>query len=247
MPDLKCEDEAKCHSAQMTEYISSVVQEAINFRLAPEPNSRGWKYVNLAGAITDISMRLTGVMWVGPKLGLSEEYWKNSRSYIDTAVEWPAILFTAPSWSRKALFWLCPTGRKIRAHLRKIKELVIPELLHRLDSDEPNEAFSLIDGLLPAANDPQREAKVERSVEQIQFLTFAAAPLIALITNQFLLTAMGYPDVADMLREEMRTAIAKHGGLNDKAVTDMPKLDSFFRETLRVSPPQSREYPRISW
>lgn len=226
--------------ASMTNYIADQTDIAIAERIAPPANTRGWRTVMLWDATLDIIHRVTAAVMVGPDLAATPEYIYHARGYTEEVTSWNAPLFAMPAFLRVPFFWLSKGGRQIRYHQREVQKFVYPELRKRQAAEHSSENFAMLDGLLKSAKD-NTEASYARIVNQELFLTFAAAGLFSVVVCQLILSALGHPEYLEPLREEIGNAVRECGGWNKDACSRMPKLDSFLRETLRLSPPTARK------
>ncbi|KAK7530968.1 cytochrome P450 [Phyllosticta citribraziliensis] len=224
-----------CMSATCS--ISAFTDLAIEERIAPPMNSRGWRTVMLWDATLDIIHRVTAAVMVGPELAADPEYIHHARGYTEEVTSFNAPLFAVPSFMRVPYFWLSKGGRQIRKHQAEVRKFVYPELRRRQAENYSSENFSMLDGLLKSAKDSDTEKPFARIVDQELFLTFAAAGLFSVVVSQLILSVLGYPEYLEPLRQEIETAVKECGGWNKDAAARMPKLDSFLRETLRLSPP----------
>ncbi|KAH9864476.1 hypothetical protein J1614_010410 [Plenodomus biglobosus] len=198
-------------------------------------------------ATLDIIHRVTAAVMVGPELAANPDYIYHARGYTEEVTSWNAPLFAMPAFLRVPFWWVSKGGRKIRAHQRKVQTFVYPELRRRQAGDYESKNFSMLDGLLKSAKDAT-EASYARIVNQELFLTFAAAGLFSVVVCQLILSVLGHAEYLEPLREEIEKAVRECGGWNKDACARMPKLDSFLRETLRLSPPTARTfYPPCEW
>ncbi|KNG46901.1 amp-dependent synthetase ligase [Stemphylium lycopersici] len=246
----------------MTDYIAEQTDIAIAERLAPPDNTRGkylvllhphfisskiksrrgltksagWRNVMLWDATLDIIHRVTAAVMVGPELAANKDYIHHARGYTEEVTSWNAPLFAMPPFLRVPFWWVSKGGRQIRAHQREVQKFVYPELRRRQAAGYESKNFSMLDGLLKSAKDGT-EASYARIVNQELFLTFAAAGLFSVVVCQLILSVLGHPKYMEPLREEIERAVRECGGWNKDACARMPKLDSFLRETLRLSPP----------
>ena len=82
------------------------------------------------------------------------------------------------------------------------------------------------------------EADARRHAYRILHLTFAGTGTSISLTQHLIWQILLFPKYLAPMREEIEGALAEHGGwISDKALSHMPLLDSFIRETLRMNPP----------
>ncbi|KAK8157446.1 cytochrome P450 [Phyllosticta citrichinensis] len=223
----------------MTTYIADQTDLAIEERIAPPPNSRGWRTVMLWDATLDIIHRVTAAVMVGPELAVTPEYIYHARGYTEEVTSFNAPLFAIPSFMRVPYFWVSKGGRKIRKHQAEVRKFVYPELRRRQAEEYSSESFSMLDGLLKSAKDSSTENSFARIVDQELFLTFAAAGLFSVVVSQLILFVLGFPEYLEPLRHEIETAVKECGGWNKDAAARMPKLDITLQRKVDVDIPLS--------
>ncbi|OJJ45961.1 hypothetical protein ASPZODRAFT_133815 [Penicilliopsis zonata CBS 506.65] len=175
---------------------------------------------------------------VGPELGFSKEYVAHARGYTQTIPVWVALKFLLPSSLYSASSYVLPPGRAVRHHLAETRRLVLPEirkLLADQGDDAAVESRSVLAGLVKlSAPDAQDDEALAEIVNQLLFVLFAGADLFAVVLSQLLLNILGHPQYEAELREELAAA---GDNWTRRSAHQLPKLDSFLRETLRLSPP----------
>ena len=153
---------------------------------------------------------------------------------------WSGGMHILPGWLRRIFFQLSPGGRQIRRHLKECKKLVFPEL-DRLQAEgdlqtQPLKS-SIACGFLKHAGSKDKSMNYDEIVHQMLILTFAAAPMWNMILNQVIQRYIAFPEYHVELRAEVQSALEEHGGWTEAAFVNMPRLESFTRETLRCTPP----------
>ncbi|CAI6337031.1 unnamed protein product [Periconia digitata] len=223
----------------MTELLSEIIEKAFARHLDPPSDSRGWKTVVLWDDILDVCYDVVGESLLG-ELGASSEYLHHAKSFTETVAVWSGGMHILPGWLRRLYFQLSPGGRKIRHHLSECKRLVFPEL-DRLQNEKCYEKqpsrSSVAQGFLKHTMHNGESNNYDEIVHQMLIVTFAAAPMWNMILNQVIQNHIAFPEHHSALTAEVQNALRLHGGWNKAALLDMPRLESFTRETLRSTPP----------
>ncbi|KAI9644106.1 hypothetical protein NHQ30_007459 [Ciborinia camelliae] len=183
-----------------------------------------------------------GPLLVGPGLGSSQKYIHHASEYTKTIPVWTAMKSMLPPSLRAVSFWILPIGKTIRHHLRETKRLVVPEIKRLIETTPVDGTpFSMLEGLIKLALRLDRKEDLDEILNQILFILFAGADLIAVVLCQLIYRVLAHPEYIPELQAEIETALRDSPSQTwDKNTLEkMPKLDSFIRETLRLSPPIS--------
>lgn len=202
-------------------------------------SSLGWEHVALWDGILEICYDVVGETLLGD-LGTSSEYLHHSKNFTETIALWSGGMHILPGWLRRIYFQLSPGGRKIRHHLSECKRLVFPELDRlKIEGEAGTQSLrsSVAQGFLSHTTADGGINNYDEIVHQMLIVTFAAAPMWNMILNQVIQNYVAYPEYHEVLKAEVQRALEIHRGWNKAAFLDMPRLESFTRETLRCTPP----------
>ncbi|KFA68493.1 hypothetical protein S40285_05402 [Stachybotrys chlorohalonatus IBT 40285] len=139
-----------------------------------------------------------------------------------------------------------------RIHTQRFRNIVIPEIERRLrnwdkqQSDpehnatpaerEPNDLLQWSIQLAKAGGDPYMW-RTNTLADRLLVVNFAAIHTTSFISTEVVLDLVSSKaEYIDEIRDEIKTVLARHGGVwNKRALAEMEKLDSAFRESARYS------------
>jgi hypothetical protein len=204
-----------------------------NFRLTE------WKTVNAFFLSAFLTNRTSGRVLVGD-LCRNDAFLQAMMKYTEGVFSSGVAFNGIPLGPlRKIVYYL--GARQHRRDLENAAAFVVPEVERRMKSQlenpdvpKPNDAIQWnLD--LPLAS--PKEGLALRHAHRILHLSFAATGTVAILITHMIYNVLMYPEYLEPLREEVSACITAHGGWTEKAMSEMWKLDSFIRETLRVQPP----------
>jgi hypothetical protein len=187
--------------------------------------------------------RITNRVLVGKELARDEDYLRKSLDFTGTLL--PAAVWTNfISFGIFRKFAAKFTTFFHRWKLAATTKILLPIVQKRLQDLEKNLSVDHDDSIqwtiLTALQSLDlREHEPQRIVENILHLLFAANSAPGALATQMLYEALITPSHIEILRDEISSVVAEHGGWTWDALAQMPFLDSFTRETLRVYPPGS--------
>ena len=180
-------------------------------------------------------------IFVGPSLNRSREWLDMTERFATDVMVGGEKLKTWKPFLRPIAQYLIPEVRRIRTDHEEAYRLLYPVLRTRAQpeaKEHSKRSNDMIQWIQTRA-----EAKQDRSVDyreqaNIQLLTATAAihtTRLAIIHALFDLAA--YPTHVQPLREELRDVLHDNAGvLTKQSLTQLKKLDSFMKESQRLSP-----------
>ena len=170
-----------------------------------------------------------------------EEYLSTAISYSENGFRHNFLLRVFPDFAKPVVARLLPTSWGVNRALKKANRMVIP-LIHerrRREQDDPRyqkpEDFlqHLMDGGVELNDD------VETTVQRLMVTYLGSGPSTIIAVAQVLFDLCAHPEYVEILRQEALEILSKEG-YTKQALADMKKMDSFMRESQRLSPPTQR-------
>lgn len=204
------------------------------------PPCKEFTKVPLNHRLLRIVSKASGRIFVGSELGRSEEYIDMGINYtIETVAAAQAISFLPPH-ERDAKAGSLPEVKVLQERLQNSYKFIRPIIEARRKSMRDDPDFQKPDDIIQWVLDDGQEKYGEQSdqeLTEIQLnLTFAAIHTTTMSTTNAFYSLAAMPEVAPMLREEIRTVLKEYGTFTTAALQKMKKLDSFMREVFRVYP-----------
>ncbi|KAK3191370.1 hypothetical protein K4F52_002581 [Lecanicillium sp. MT-2017a] len=201
-----------------------LVQQQFQKHLPQElpANADGWTSINALALSRRMVHRGVATQFV-TELAEDEKYLATAISYSENGFKHNFLLRVFPDWAKPTVAYFLPTSWGVDAALRKAKRLVIPIIRERRrreieDADyvKPEDFLQhLMDGGVDIQDD------VDTTVQRLMFLFDLCA----------------HPEYVEPLRQEAIEVLRKGGGYSRQALANMKKMDSFLRESQRLSPP----------
>ncbi|OMP84253.1 Ent-kaurene oxidase, partial [Diplodia seriata] len=206
-----------------------------------------WTPLNATSALLHIVAAATGAIGVGTPLCLDPTYLDASVQYAASVMRAMAAASRVPSWCRWLVAPWLKEVRELKGRIRGMEALVGGVMRARRENGEEAEDLLqwTVDGAARFGLDA--EWKVVRAYLGFVFAAVHSTTVVA--TNVLFNLAAMPPEVTAELRDEMAAALKRHPGGGGGVVTfdalqDMPKLDSFMKETLRLYPLQFANFQR---
>lgn len=171
-------------------------------------------------------------------------------TFLETSQKFTSTLLPSAVWTNFMTFGpLRPLLSKLTTWFHKTQleasiKLLTPEIKRRMrarEAEKPSPCSDSIEWLIDIAEkmDDQRELSVRRLAENVLHLLFAANSAPGALVTQMVYEVLMDPRYLGPLRDEIAAALRAEGSWTAEALADMPLLDSFVRETLRMYPPGS--------
>ena len=127
--------------------------------------------------------------------------------------------------------------------LRKAQNIIIPLIQERrrAEADDPGHVKpeDFLQWMMDGAN--EHDGQPDKLAHRLLILTLAAVHTTSMAATQTLFDLCHRPEYKEELLQEVKEAVAIDGGFKKQTLTRLRKLDSFMRESQRLSPPSLRE------
>ena len=132
----------------------------------------------------------------------------------------------------------------LRRDINRAFKFLLPVINERFDlvaNNAQDRPIDMIQGLVESEVPSPEEGTPIRHAHRILHITFAASAVSSAMILHTLHQTLMTPQYIEPLREEINVAVAKHGW-TERALANMPFLESYIRELLRLYPPSICEY-----
>lgn len=133
--------------------------------------------------------------------------------------------------------------KQLRRRFDRMCEILLPIFEQRRSMSSKAHA-DMIQWLVDTAKDPDTDST--SLARRMPFLNQAAIHTTTHTTAYVILDLCDRPEFIQPLREEMVETIRAHGGIKASTLASLKKLDSFMKESQRLSPMDLSKYPRFS-
>ena len=119
--------------------------------------------------------------------------------------------------------------------------MIIPIIHERRRREQEDPSYEKPDDFLQHLMDGGQEIDdVETTVQRLMVTYLGSGPSTIIAVAQVLFDLCAHPEYVEPLRQEALEVLCK-GGYTKQALAGMKKIDSFMRESQRLSPPTLRE------
>lgn len=171
------------------------------------------------------------------------------------------LYFWVPAPLRRLFWHLSPSGFKVRRVIKKLKSFIIPEIRRTIEvwrtTGRSTDEYTLLGAMLDlkeergqikrdatAMSRGEEERQINIFSDEVIFTAFDSAGPVACLVTQLLFESIRDEKLTEALRAEIATALADNGGeWSVQAMSSLPRLESFTRETLRVDGPTLCKLP----
>ncbi|PKY01598.1 cytochrome P450 [Aspergillus campestris IBT 28561] len=183
--------------------------------------------------ILEVVTASTARMFVGPDLCRDPEW-------LSTVSGYTGDIGAVVSDLRKHYKFLHPiiaprleSYKQLQRRFGKICEILLPIFEQRRKTDSMEHA-DMIQWLIDTAKGPDTDST--RLAKRMPFLNMAAIHSTAHTTVNVILDLCQHPEYIQPIREEIVEAIKAHGIIKASTLASLKKLDSFMKESQRLSP-----------
>ncbi|KAI1389674.1 cytochrome P450 [Hypoxylon trugodes] len=221
--------------------IASEVQEALELEMPPCDD---WTPINLSRKMIRVVVMVSGRVFIGPELCRDERY-------IDAAINYSMDLMKAqqavsmlPEWKRPFLASHLPPVKALDKRFDDADAFLRPLVASRRAMDPKERPDDLVQWLLNG--EAKFGATTTEKLAEVQLgISFAAIHTTTLTTTNAFYNLAAMPELAQDLREEIRSVLAEHNNVfTSSSMQAMKKLDSFMKETLRFHPAFATSFQR---
>ncbi|OTA04137.1 hypothetical protein A9Z42_0047190 [Trichoderma parareesei] len=226
------------------------VRQSVNKNMNQEPFAgflQIWHLVHLVAAS----------FLIGPHFSRNPEYMAYIEDYCLNVPHFVHLYFWVPAPLRKLFWYLSPWGFRVRRVIKHLKAFIIPEIKQTIADwqtngrDRSQDRYTLLRAMLDlkeergqitrdaaAMTKEEEERQINIFSDEVVFTAFDSAGPVACLVTQLLFESIQNPSLTEALRAEISKALADNGGeWSVQAMSSLPRLESFTRETLRVDGP----------
>ncbi|KAK5119704.1 hypothetical protein LTR85_007280 [Meristemomyces frigidus] len=203
------------------------------------PQCKDWTAVKIYPVLARIVAQISGRVLVGSELCRDEEWLRISIEFSTDAFGAARALRAGNKypWSMLLDSYTSPSVARIREGRKKAAALLRPICEKRLASmsdpawKRPNDGNQwLLDSHAHSGE------SIDEVVKSQLRLTMAAIHNTTMSITNDIFDLLAHPEYTECLREEVQQVLAEEGGWTKQALTKMRKLDSFMKESQRMTP-----------
>ena len=189
--------------------------------------------------------------FVGYPLCRDEEWLSTAMKYTENAFRTIILIRLFPDWAKPFVAFFIPYAWKVSSALKKAQSIIVPVIHERRRAEvqrqgdasyqRPND---FLQWMMDEANED--DGQPSKLAHRLLILTLAAVHTTSMAATQALFDLCAKLEYIEPLHREVSQAVAEDGGFKKTTLTKMRKLDSFMRESQRLSPPSLRiDFPTL--
>ncbi|KAL8895631.1 MAG: hypothetical protein Q9207_008088 [Kuettlingeria erythrocarpa] len=197
------------------------------------PQCDDWTEVMVADRFVQLVGRVSSRMFGGTALSQHKEWVNATITFATDGFIGAQKIKKFPHFLRPIACKFIPEISKIKNHYKLAHDLLIPMLKERKRTGET--PMDLLQWMVENAKGDETD---EQFIADIQLkVSFAAIHTSAAAPTQLIYDLCAMPEIIEPLREELKQALEKNDGhLTKQAFNQMPKMDSFLKESQRFNP-----------
>ncbi|KAL8957148.1 MAG: hypothetical protein Q9183_006135 [Haloplaca sp. 2 TL-2023] len=213
--------------------MDPVNEEILDSFEAVWPKCDDWTEVMVADKFTQLVGRVSSRMFGGTQLSRHKEWVNATITFAVDGFIGAQKMKQWPHFLRPIVARFVPEIAKIKDHYKLAHDLLIPMLKERKKTGE--KPMDLLQWMVETAKGEETD---EQFIADIQLkVSFAAIHTSAAAPTQLIYDMCAMPEIVAPLREELKAALEVSGGkLTKQALLQMPKMDSFLKESQRFNP-----------
>ncbi|KAL4767466.1 cytochrome P450 [Aspergillus nidulans var. acristatus] len=197
-----------------------------------------WKECLVGKTALDLTTRLSTRVFLGEKFARDHNWLGLSLAYTMTAMHAAQAVLKWPPFLQRPANRFLPQCIQQRAMLQSIRDILEPEIKQRKDAREaaleagktPPTSKDTLDWM----DEISRGRQFDLVLGQLQ-LGFVAIHTTSMLLTDVLLELCAHPEYIPRLREEV-IRVLREDGWKKTSMYKLKRVDSFIKETLRLSP-----------
>ncbi|KAF2128092.1 putative cytochrome P450, partial [Dothidotthia symphoricarpi CBS 119687] len=229
--------------------FSSIMKEEVDRELKTLiPKSQNeWVKVRIYEVIAIIIARISNQIFLGEHDGRNEDWFQASVGYAKEVSFTIMVIRCFPPWFRPVVALFLPSSWRLHTHLRHAKQALLPVIARRREEEgkggyvKPND---FLQWMMDAATGHERQP--EKLAHRQLILILASVHTTTMAGAHAIYDMCANPEYFEPLRTEVETVLEEDdGGWGKPTLTKMRKMDSFLRESQRLSPASLLGFHRI--
>jgi cytochrome P450 len=185
-----------------------------------------------------IVARISNRVFLGQPVCRNEEWLKTSIDYSANVTKTVMVLRMFPPVLHPIVAMFLPSAWAIPSHLKVAKRILIPIMEARREAEKnepgyqkPNDLFQW---MMDAAN--ENDSQPDKMAHRQLIMSLASVHTTTMAAAHALYDMCAMPEYFEHLREEILDVLREDGGMQKTSLNKMRKMDSFLKESQRMSP-----------
>jgi cytochrome P450 len=222
--------------------LISTIEEELQFAIKQEMPSihEDWKDVSIYDIILHLVARISARVFVGQPTCRNQEWLDTSIRFTEHAFLTLAILRRLPKFLHPVVAPLLPSYWAVHRDLQTAKRIISPIVKQRTADEASGEPgykkpTDLLQWMIDAAS--PRDGQPDKLAHRQLVLSLAAIHTTTMAVAYAIYDLCQFPEYVEPLRQEIIDSLEQDGKWAKTTLTKIHKLDSFIKESQRLSPP----------
>ena len=204
-----------------------------------------WAAVNVTRVMLRLVARISARMFVGP-LCRNEEWLRVSIDYSLDVFRTVLVMRLFPPFLHPIVGPMVPAWWQVRRDIKLAQKLIVPLVEERRkEAASGGDSYEKPNDLLQWMNDGANKSESAPSTLAAKqlLLTLASIHTTTMSVTHALYDLAAMPEYIQPLREEIEQVLQEEGGWQKGVLSKLRKMDSFLKESQRMSPPNNGKFP----
>ena len=202
-----------------------------------------WAEISVYELFLTLVTRISNRIFLGQPDCYNKQWAEASMRYAEAFTWTVMILRQFPQWLHPVIAPLIPSTRNVQKNLRLATEVLVPIIEGRQVSqakgeEKPDDVLQWLmdtaEAEEPGVNDPARLTR------WMLLIVLGAAHTTTMAGTHAVYDLTAHPEYLEPLREEVSSQLREEKGWNKTVLSKMKMMDSFLKESQRLSPASLR-------
>lgn len=231
--------------------LVDAMKEELDYAMScevPPCDDEKWISVDIYEMLLNIIARISARVFVGESLARNEQWLQASIKYAEQATVTTMLLRAIPARIVPFVVWFIPSFWRTKYWVKRGQELLVPMIHARRKAEKEDSLYRKPSDFLQWMMDgaDENDAMPEKLALRELIMGLASVHTTTMAAAHALYDMCQHREYFDELREELRTVLFSSGsGWKQQAPDKLRKMDSFLKESQRLSPASLLGFHRI--
>jgi cytochrome P450 len=205
---------------------------------------KDWTPVQIYQVILKVIARISNRVFVSEPVCRNEEWIKMGLGYSDSVTLTVMILRCFPPMLHPLVAMFLPSAWKVQSNLRNAKKFLTPIINARQEAEQNQPGYQkptdVLQWMMDAAD--ITEHPPDKLAHRLMILVLGSVHTTTMAASHAMYDMCAIPEYFAPLRAEILDVLKHEAGWQKNTISKMLKLDSFLKESQRISPASLRTY-----
>ncbi|TVY14663.1 Ent-kaurene oxidase P450 [Lachnellula arida] len=231
--------------------MTGPMQDELDYAIRQDfPEAKEWTSFEPYHVILRCVARISARAFIGLPRCRSETWLDISTNFTENIFVSVVMMRLLPTWTLPFISWVLPSLYTGKGYIRKSQKFLVDEIKHRRSlidqgklTGDSEEGRNLLTWMIECAEGSERDPAHLAHLEVV--ISLASIHTSQMNAVHVLYDLATYPEHILELRGEIEAVASEEAGWKKTSYSKLSKLDSFLRESQRVSPPSVLSLHRV--